>query len=42
LKEQLAAVTKTKGKALDAKLASLTEGCVETKETEQQLKKVEV
>ena len=42
LKEQLAVTTKSKGKALEANLSKLTEGCVEVKETEPQLKKVDV
>jgi hypothetical protein len=40
LKEQVAAVTKSKGKALEAIMDKLTAGCVEAKESEPQLKKV--
>jgi hypothetical protein len=41
LKEQLASVTKEKGKKLEATLSTLTAGCTEVKESEPSLKKVE-
>jgi hypothetical protein len=41
LKEQLAAVTKEKGKSLEKSLNALTLDCVEVKESEPMLKKVE-
>jgi hypothetical protein len=40
VKEQVAGVTKTKGKALEAVMDGLTAGCVEAKESEPSLKKV--